>query len=61
MAARELIRAGRRVVARTLARATEGVVFVAGEAAESESSGTVEGALSSGKRAAKKVMESLQA
>jgi monoamine oxidase len=35
-------------------------VFVAGEAADSETSGTVEGALASGKRAAKKVMENLR-
>ena len=45
--------------ARMLARAVEGRVFVAGEATDSGSSGTVEGALASGKRAATQVLEAL--
>ena len=44
---------------RTLARAIEGRVFVAGEATDSSSGGTVEGALASGKRAAAQVLEAL--
>jgi monoamine oxidase len=44
---------------RTLARSVEGRVFVAGEATDSGSSGTVEGALASGKRAASQVLEAL--
>ena len=44
---------------RTLARSIAGRVFVAGEATDSGSSGTVEGALASGKRAAAQVLEAL--
>jgi monoamine oxidase len=44
---------------RTLARSIEGRVFVAGEATDSGSSGTVEGALASGKRAAAQVLKAL--
>lgn len=44
---------------RTLARSIAGRVFVAGEATDSGSSGTVEGALASGKRAAGQVLEAL--
>jgi monoamine oxidase len=44
---------------RTLARSIEGRVFVAGEATDSGSSGTVEGALASGRRAAAQVLEAL--
>lgn len=43
----------------TLARAIEGRVFVAGEATDSGSGGTVEGALASGQRAAKQVLKAL--
>jgi len=46
---------------RTLARAIEGRVFMAGEATDSGSSGTVEGALASGRRAAAQVLEVLAA
>jgi monoamine oxidase len=45
--------------ARTMARAIEGTVFAAGEATDSGSGGTVEGALASGQRAAKQVLEAL--
>ena len=45
---------------RTLARAIEGRIFVAGEATDSGSSGTVEGALASGRRAARQVLEVLR-
>ena len=41
---------------RTLARAIEGRVFLAGEATDSGSGGTVEGALASGQRAAEQVL-----
>ena len=43
--------------ARTLARPVANVLFFAGEATDSGSSGTVEGAISSGKRAARQVLE----
>src|SRR5688500_5745668 len=43
--------------ARVLARQFGRCVFLAGEATDSNTSGTVEGALASGKRAARKVME----
>ena len=42
--------------ARTLARAIEGTLFIAGEGTESEGSGTVEGALASGQRAARRLL-----
>ncbi len=45
---------------RILARPVEGVLFVAGEATDSGSSGTVEGALASGKRAARQALERLR-
>ena len=45
--------------ARTMARAIEGRVFVAGEATDTGSGGTVEGALASGQRAAKQVLTAL--
>ena len=45
--------------ARTMARAIEGRVFVAGEATDGGSGGTVEGALASGQRAAKQVLAAL--
>ena len=45
--------------ARTLARAIEGTLFIAGEGTESEGSGTVEGALASGQRAARQVKRAL--
>lgn len=44
---------------RALARAVKGTLFFAGEATESETEGTVEGALASGKRAAKLLMRRL--
>jgi monoamine oxidase len=44
---------------RTLARSVAGRVFVAGEATDSESGGTVEAALASGERAAKAVLRAL--
>ncbi|HUQ19966.1 MAG TPA: NAD(P)/FAD-dependent oxidoreductase [Gemmatimonadaceae bacterium] len=44
---------------RILAREVSRVVFFAGEATDSGSSGTVEGALASGKRAARKVLAAL--
>src|SRR5829696_2703023 len=44
---------------RTLARAVGGRLFVAGEATDSESSGTVEGALASAKRAVRGVLRAL--
>ena len=44
---------------RTLARAIEGRVFIAGEATDTGSGGTVEGALASGRRAAAQVLEVL--
>ena len=44
---------------RTLARAVGGRLFVAGEATDSESSGTVEGALASAKRAVRAVLRAL--
>ena len=43
--------------ARTLARSFENRIYFAGEATDSGSSGTVEGALASGKRAAEKFLE----
>jgi monoamine oxidase len=43
--------------ARTLARSFENRIYFAGEATDSGSSGTVEGALASGKRAAEKLLE----
>jgi monoamine oxidase len=43
--------------ARILARSFNDVIFFAGEATDSGTSGTVEGALASGRRAAKKVLE----
>ena len=43
--------------ARSLARAFGSRIFIAGEATDSGSSGTVEGALASGKRAAEKILE----
>jgi monoamine oxidase len=42
---------------RMLARPVENVLFFAGEATDSGSSGTVEGAIASGKRAARRVLE----
>ena len=42
-----------------LARAIAGTLFFAGEATDPESSGTVEGALASGKRAARQVIKSV--
>ena len=47
--------------ARILARSFDDRIYLAGEATESGSSGTVEGALVSGKRAAKKVLETTRA
>ena len=44
---------------RTLARSVAGRVFVAGEATDAESGGTVEAALASGERAAKSVLRAL--
>lgn len=44
---------------RVLARPIEGRLFVAGEASDTGSGGTVEGALVSGKRAARQVLEAL--
>ena len=44
---------------RTLARSVGGRVFVAGEATDSESGGTVEAALTSGERAARSVLRAL--
>ena len=44
---------------RTMARAIEGRIFVAGEATDSGSGGTVEGALASGRRAAIQVLDVL--
>ncbi len=44
---------------RTLARAIEGRVFMAGEATDTGSGGTVEGALASGRRAAAQVLDVL--
>jgi len=44
---------------RTLARSIAGRVFVAGEAADAESGGTVEAALASGERAARAVVRAL--
>ena len=44
---------------RTLARAVGGRLFIAGEATDSESSGTVEGALASAKRAVRGVLRAL--
>ena len=46
--------------ARTLARPASSTVFIAGEATDSGSGGTVEGAIASGKRAALKVLEQLR-
>jgi monoamine oxidase len=43
--------------ARTLARPVENVLFFAGEATDSGSSGTVEGAIASGRRAARQVLQ----
>ena len=43
--------------ARTLARSFGDRIYLAGEATDSATSGTVEGALASGKRAAEKVLE----
>jgi monoamine oxidase len=43
--------------ARILARSFNKRIFLAGEATDAASSGTVEAALSSGKRAAKKILE----
>ena len=45
---------------RTLARPASPTVFIAGEATDSGSSGTVEGAIASGKRAALKLIERLR-
>ena len=50
---------GKTMLAKTLARSIDGRVFVAGEATDSGSSGTVEGALVSGRRAAAQVLEAL--
>jgi len=44
---------------RTLARSIAGRVFVAGEATDAESGGTVEAALASGERAARAVVRAL--
>ena len=44
---------------RALARAIEGRVFIAGEATDSGSGGTVEGALASGRRAAAQALEAI--
>jgi monoamine oxidase len=44
---------------RVLARPIEGRLFVAGEATDTGTGGTVEGALASGKRAARQVLEAL--
>jgi len=52
-------RVGGANAARTLARGIEGTLFIAGEATVSEGSGTVEGALASGQRAARQVLRSL--
>ena len=48
---------GGAIAARTLARPVANVLFFAGEATDSGSSGTVEGAIASGKRAARQVLE----
>ena len=45
---------------RTLARPAASTLFVAGEATDSGTAGTVEGALASGKRAARQVLERLR-
>jgi len=45
---------------RALARPAASTVFVAGEATTSETAGTVEGAIASGKRAARQVLERLE-
>lgn len=45
---------------RTLARPGSSTLFVAGEATDSATAGTVEGALASGKRAARQVLERLR-
>jgi monoamine oxidase len=45
---------------RTLARPASSTLFVAGEATDSATAGTVEGALASGKRAARQVLERLR-
>ena len=44
---------------RSLARSTAGRVFLAGEATDAESGGTVEAALASGERAARAVVRAL--
>ncbi|HKP16084.1 MAG TPA: FAD-dependent oxidoreductase, partial [Gemmatimonadaceae bacterium] len=44
---------------RTLARSVAGRVFMAGEATDADSGGTVEGALASGERAARAVIRAL--
>jgi monoamine oxidase len=46
--------------ARMLARSIEDTVFIAGEAADSGSGGTVEAAIASGKRAAQKILKTNQ-
>ncbi len=45
---------------RTLARPAASTLFVAGEATDSATAGTVEGALASGKRAARQILERLR-
>jgi monoamine oxidase len=45
--------------ARVLARTIDNTVFMAGEATDSESTASVEGALASGKRAARRVLDVL--
>ena len=52
-------RVGGANAARKLARAIEGTLFFAGEATDAEGSGTVEGALASGQRAAHQVLRAL--
>lgn len=47
--------------ARVLARPVENRLFLAGEATDSQTAGTVEGALASGKRAARKILERVRA
>jgi monoamine oxidase len=44
---------------RTLARSVGGRLFVAGEATDAESGGTIEAALASGERAARAVLRAL--
>lgn len=45
---------------RTLARPAASTLFLAGEATDAATAGTVEGALASGKRAARKALERLE-